>query len=298
MQPAIEVDRLTKRYGTRTVVDDVTFSVAPGSVLCLLGRNGAGKTTTIECIEGFRVADRGAVRILGHDPVAQRAAVIGRMGVMLQEGGAYPSATPREMLGLYARLFPRARPVDEVLSMTGLTDRADARFRTLSGGEKQRSNLALALIGHPEVLFLDEPTAGMDPAVRRSTATLLRRLRDDGAAILLTTHALHEAEQLADAVAIIDGGRILALDTPAGITGSSEAVEVRCVAAVDLDALSARFGVPVRQVGPDRYQLGVGPQRIPEVTAWFAQQQLPVTGVTQVRRSLEDAFLELTGGEA
>ena len=220
MQPAIHVEGLVKRYGERTVVDGISLEVAPGSVLCLLGRNGAGKTTTIECLEGFRRPDAGAVRVLGADPFRERSAVADRIGVMLQEGGAYQAASPREMLRLYAGLYPSALPVDEVLATVDLAERADSRFRTLSGGEKQRVSLALALIGRPHVLFLDEPTAGMDPSARRRTWHVLEGLRDTGAAILLTTHALDEAERLADTVGVIDRGRMLVLDTPAAIAGN------------------------------------------------------------------------------
>ena len=219
MQPAIHVEGLVKRYGDRTVVDGVSFQVQPGTVLCLLGRNGAGKTTTIECLEGFRRPDAGSVRVLGSDPWRDRAVVADRVGVMLQGGGAYQAATPREMLQLYAGLYPRALPVEDVLATVELTDRGDSRFRTLSGGEKQRVNLALALIGQPEVLFLDEPTAGMDPAARRRTWQVLEALRDGGSAILLTTHAMDEAERLASTIAVIERGRLLALDTPAAVAG-------------------------------------------------------------------------------
>ena len=220
MRPAIEVEGLTKRYGARTVVDGVSFTVAPGSILALLGRNGAGKTTTVECVEGFRRPTSGTLRILGHDPVAERARIVERVGVMLQEGGAYQAATPREMLRLYSQLFANRRPVDEMLALTDLEARGDDRFRTLSGGEKQRVNLALALIGRPDVLMLDEPTAGMDPVARRATHALVSSLRDDGVAIVLTTHFIDEAERLADTVAILDQGRIVALDTPERIIGA------------------------------------------------------------------------------
>ena len=221
MQPAVSVQGLVKRYGPRTVVDDVSFDVDAGSVLCLLGRNGAGKTTTIECLEGFRQSDAGSVRVLGHDPRRERAAVVERMGVMLQEGGAYQAATVAEMLRLYAALYPRPKPVDEILDTVELSERAGSRLRTLSGGEKQRVNLALALIGDPEVLFLDEPTSGMDPAARRRTWRTIEAFRDQGVAVLLTTHAMDEAQRLADRVAVIDHGRLLALDTPAALAGEA-----------------------------------------------------------------------------
>ena len=221
MQPAVSVQGLVRRYGARTVVDDLSFDVRAGSVLCLLGRNGAGKTTTIECLEGFRRPDAGTVRILGHDPHRDRAAVVEKMGVMLQEGGAYQAATVTEMLQLYAALHPRPMPIEEVLDSVDLTELAGSRFRTLSGGEKQRVNLALALIGNPEVLFLDEPTSGMDPAARRRTWRTVEGLRDQGVTVLLTTHAMDEAQRLADQVAIIDRGRLLALDTPAALAGTA-----------------------------------------------------------------------------
>lgn len=222
MQPAIEVHGLTKRYGGRAVVDDVTFSVDSGTLLCLLGRNGAGKTTVVECIEGFRRPGAGTVRIHGLDPIRDRPAVIGRMGVMLQEGGAYPAATPAQMLRQYAGLYPRPHPVDEMLTITDLQDRADSRIRTLSGGEKQRLNLALALVGRPDVLFLDEPTAGMDVSARRTTWRLIEQLRDEGAAVLLTTHGMDEAQRLADRIGVIDRGRLLALNTPAALVGDGD----------------------------------------------------------------------------
>lgn len=293
MQPAVRVDGLTKRYGSRTVVDGVSFTAAAGTVTCLLGRNGAGKTTTVECVEGLRTPDAGTVRILGHDPVTERSRVIARMGVMLQEGGAYPAATPREMLWLYARLFPRTRPVDEILSITSLADRADSRFRTLSGGEKQRVNLGLALIGRPEVLFLDEPTAGMDPAARRRTWELLDQLRSEGAAIVLTTHFMDEAERLADVVGILHEGRLVALGRPDAITGAT-GLEIHSPAALDVDGLEAAFAARVQRLGTGRFLLHAGPERLHDVTAWFAQRQIPLSGVTQHRPSLEDAFLDLT----
>lgn len=232
MSPAIAVEGLVKRYGARTVVSGVSFEVDAGQVVCLLGRNGAGKTTTVECIEGFRSPDAGAVRVLGADPVRDRSAVAHRMGVMLQEGGAYQAATPREMLRLYSGLFPRTRAIAEVLEVTDLTARADDRFRTLSGGEKQRVNLALAIIGCPEVLFLDEPTAGMDPAARRRTWQLVEHLRDDGTAVLLTTHALDEAERLANRIGVLDGGRLLAFGSPEAVRGE-QSLEAAFFALID-----------------------------------------------------------------
>lgn len=293
--PGIAVTSLVKRYGDRAVVNGITFEVPRGSVLALLGVNGAGKTTTVECIEGFRHPDGGQVRVLGFDPRRDRDAVVARMGVMLQEGGAYQAATPREMIALYARFYPKARAVDELLQMVGLTAVAKSRYRSLSGGERQRLNLALALVGHPDVAILDEPTAGMDPQARRATWDHIRGLRDAGAAVLLTTHFMEEAECLADQVAVIDQGALLALDTPAGLVAASPGnrVLVTTPANVDPTALSAAIHAPVVVEATGRFSVEAGPDAIPKVSAWFAAQGLPLTGVS-VGGGLEDVFLRLT----
>jgi ABC-2 type transport system ATP-binding protein len=274
----------------------VSFEVPPGSVLALLGVNGAGKTTTVECIEGYRRPDGGEVRVLGLDPRRDRDAVAARMGVMLQEGGAYQSATPWEMLKLYACFYPQPRPVGELLELTGLTSVASARYRSLSGGERQRLNLALALVGRPEVVILDEPTAGMDPQGRRQTWDHVRGLRDEGTAVLLTTHFMEEAERLADTVAVIDQGRLLALDTPAALVASSapNRLLVTTPAAVDPTALAAAVGAPVMVETAGRLVVEAGPEMISVVSTWFAEQGLPLTGVSAGGGGLEDVFLRLT----
>ena len=294
MQPALDIQGLTKRYGDRAVVDDVTLTVAPGSVVCLLGRNGAGKTTTVECAEGFRRPDAGFVRVFGRDPVRQRSEVVGRIGVMLQEGGAYQAATPREMLSLYAALYDHPRPVDEALDLVDLAERAGSRFRTLSGGEKQRLNLALALIGRPDLYFLDEPTAGMDPAARRRTWAVIEALRDEGAAVLLTTHFIDEAQHLADRVAVMARGRLLADDTPDAIRGEGAGLVVTSPAEVDVAALTLAMGAPVTRQSGDRYVVAAGSDRIADVSAWFAAHGLDLAGVTVARPTLEEAYLALT----
>ncbi|MGH8907501.1 MAG: ABC transporter ATP-binding protein [Egibacteraceae bacterium] len=298
--PGIEVSGLVKRYGGRAVVDGVSFDVPRGCVLALLGVNGAGKTTTVECIEGFRRPDGGQVRVLGLDPIRDRDAVVARMGVMLQEGGAYQAATPREMLALYARFYPNPRRTDELLELVGLEKVANARCRTLSGGERQRLNLALALVGRPRVVILDEPTAGMDPQARRATWEHVRDLRDAGAAVLLTTHFMEEAERLADRVAVIDQGRLLALDSPAALVAASapNRVLVTTPAAVDPAALSLAVDAPVIVEASGRLAVEAGPDAIPRVSAWFAEQGLPLTGVSAGGGDLEDAFLRLTARPA
>ena len=216
----MRVRALTKSYRGVTAVDELSLDVSAGTVFALLGPNGAGKTTTVECLEGFRVPDAGHVRVLGHDPRADRDALVARMGVMLQEGGAYQAATPAEMLRLHAAFHAAALPVDDLVERVGLTRVAGRRIRGLSGGERQRLNLALALVGRPDLLVLDEPTAGLDPHARRETWALLDAERRRGATILLTTHFMDEAERLADRVAIIDRGRLRACDSPAAIVRS------------------------------------------------------------------------------
>lgn len=293
---AVEVADLHKRYDVQPVLSGLSFSVATGSIYCLLGRNGAGKTSTVECIEGFRRPDRGTIRVLGLDPVTDRAALAPDIGVMLQEGGAYQAASPREMLQLYRRLYPRAWDVEELLDITDLAPLADRRLRTLSGGEKQRVYLALALVGRPQVLFLDEPTAGMDPATRRGAWTLVERLRGEGVAILLTTHLLDEVERLADRVGILARGQIVAEDSPMALTGAASEVVLETSDDLDAAALATAINAEVRRTGSGRYLVATPPDRISAITAWVAEHGHPLHGITPARRSLEDVFLDLTGG--
>jgi ABC-2 type transport system ATP-binding protein len=199
-----------KRYGARTVLDGVNLRVRGGELVALLGPNGAGKTTAVEVIEGYRVADGGTVRVLGVDPRTGGRALRARVGLMLQDGGLDPRSTPRDLLRLYAAFFERGRDPEALLDIVGLREVAGTRVRRLSGGERQRLSLALALVGEPEVLILDEPTAGMDPEAKRSTRGLIAELRARGRAILLTTHDLADVERLADRVVILDGGRVVA----------------------------------------------------------------------------------------
>jgi len=291
------VRRLVKTYGAQRVVDDVSFAVPSGQVCALLGPNGAGKTTTVECIEGFRHANQGEVRVLGLDPWRDRAALVPRLGVMLQEGGAYQAASPLELLRLYANFYAAPAAVDELLDRVGLAAVRRQRYRTLSGGQKQRLNLALALVGRPDVVVLDEPTAGMDPQARLATWDLIRGLRDRGTTVLLTTHFMDEAERLADLVAVLDHGRLLALDSPAALvaSGSPDRVLVTTTAAVDPRALATAVGAAVRPDGSGRYLVDAGPQAIAAISAWFAGEGLPLTGISAGEGGLEEVFLRLTG---
>ena len=198
---------LAVHFGEIRAVDGVSFDAARGEVTAVLGPNGAGKTTTIETLEGYRRPTSGSVRVLGLDPIVDHAAMVGRIGVMLQEGGVYPGIRPPEMLALFAAYFDHPADPDELLTRVGLADRRHSTWRRLSGGEQQRLSLALALVGRPEVVFLDEPTAGIDPAGRQVVREIIRQLRDDGVGVVVTTHDLDDAERLADRVVIIDHGR-------------------------------------------------------------------------------------------
>jgi ABC-2 type transport system ATP-binding protein len=299
---AIAVTGLTKRYGEQAVVDDLSFSVAPGEIFAVLGPNGAGKTTTIEILEGYRSADAGAVRVLGLDPRRDAAALTPRIGVMLQQDGVYPILHAREVLDLFARFYADPEPPAALLAQVGLEGAANTRCRALSGGQKRRLALALALVGKPRLLFLDEPTTGMDPQARRATWEMLRALKDQGTTILLTTHFMDEAERLADRIAILDGGKLIALDTPAGLTRgqSTTATEVRVVAdgEVDLVALgrlSAARAARLEEPGVYVLETGDAPALLVELTALLHATHVPLREVRVGRSSLEDVFLRLTG---
>src|SRR5215471_16327408 len=218
VDPAIVVAGLKKSYGSTRAVDGVSFDVGRGEVFGLLGPNGAGKTTTVETLEGYRTPDAGSVRVLGLDPVREGTALRPRIGVMLQEGGLYPGLRPLELLGLFAAYYDNPEDPDALLETVGLRDSVRTPVRRLSGGQAQRLSLACALVGRPEVVFLDEPTAGMDPHARATTWQLIRELRTRGVTVLLTTHAMDEAEQLCDRVAIIAAGRLAALGSPTELT--------------------------------------------------------------------------------
>ena len=239
---AIEVDGLVVRYGDRIAVDHLSFTAARGAVTALLGPNGAGKTSTVETIEGYRRPDAGSVRVLGLDPVDQHAVLVPRIGVMLQSGGVYSGIRPLEILRLYASYYDD--PVDpaELLELVGLADRARSTWRSLSGGEQQRLSLALALVGRPEVAFLDEPTAGVDPAGRQVIRRIVADLRDRGVTVLLTSHDLDEVERLADHVVIIDRGVVLAEGTPAELVRSGPGDDLRFGAPVGLDTAALSDG--------------------------------------------------------
>jgi len=299
---AIVVDKLTKSYGSQRVVDQLQFSVHRGEVFALLGPNGAGKTTTVETLEGYRTADEGTMRVLGMDPRRDAKELKAQIGVMLQQDGLYPGLAVREVLRLFAGYYEHAQDVDQLLERVGLTASAKTRCRRLSGGQKRRLALALALVGNPTLVFLDEPTAGMDPQARLVTWEIIRDLKRNGATILLTTHMMDEAERLADRVAIIDHGRLIALDTPAGLTGVQNATVVRFIAPAGLDCAqlgelpSARKAEEIRP-GSYLIETGAAPALLAELTAWLRDRDITLSELHVGHGSLEDLFLRLTGAE-
>ena len=287
--PAVEVSGLVKRYGGRNAVDGLCLEVRPGTVQALLGPNGAGKTTTVEICEGFRRADAGTVRVLGRDP--RDRALRPRVGVMPQAGGAYPGLRAGEMLRLVASYA--AHPLDpaDLLGQLGLAEVERTAYRRLSGGQQQRLSLAMAVVGRPELVFLDEPTAGLDPQARRATWELVEALRTDGATVVLTTHLMDEAERLADDVVVIDSGRVVAAGTVAELT-RSEGLRFRAAPGLDLTGLPG-----AHEEAPGRYVVDgtVDPRLMATVTAWCAERGVLAEDLRA--RSLEDVFLDLTGRE-
>jgi ABC-2 type transport system ATP-binding protein len=277
--PAILVRDLRKSYGDLEAVRGIDFEVASGEVFGLLGPNGAGKTTTVEILEGYRNRSSGIVSVLGHDPQQRVRDLRERVGIVLQSTGMYRHITPREALRHFAGFYPRSRDVEEVIAITGLEEKADAQVRTLSGGLQRRLDLALALIGDPELIFLDEPTTGFDPAARRNAWSVIRSLQDLGKTILLTTHYLDEAQALCDRVAIVKDGRILAEGAPG-----------------ELGAASLRYRVVWRD---ERGELQARELEDPtallhQLTSAALARGEPLRDVQVSRPSLEDVYLELT----
>jgi ABC-2 type transport system ATP-binding protein len=284
-------------------VDGLDLVVLPGTVTAVLGPNGAGKTTTVETCEGYHRPDAGTVRVLGLDPVADAARLRPRIGVMLQSGGVYSGARADEMLRHMARLHARPLDVDTLIERLGLGGCGRTTYRRLSGGQQQRLALALAVVGRPELVFLDEPTAGLDPQARRSTWDLVRELRADGVGVVLTTHFMDEAEELADDVVIIDAGRAVAQGSPDELCrgGAENTLRFSGRAGLDLDSLLKALpeGSTAAEPAPGTYRIGgtVDPQLLATVASWCAQNGVMADAISVERRTLEDVFLELTGKE-
>ncbi|TDQ45944.1 ABC transporter ATP-binding protein [Actinorugispora endophytica] len=300
---AVEVTGLVKRYGDTTAVADLSFTAPRGAVTALLGPNGAGKTSTIEVCEGFRRADAGRVRVLGLDPVRDARALKPRVGVMLQSGGVPTGARAGEWLRLMAAFHADPVPPGLLLERLGLTSAARTPFRRLSGGQQQRLSLAAAVIGRPELVFLDEPTAGLDPQARIAAWELVGDLRSAGVGVVLTTHYMEEAERLADHVVIIDHGRVVA-DGPTGeLTRGGRELRFRAVSDLDVSGLTAALppGCSVAGHPGGQYVVttadpeGVGPGLVATVTTWCAANDVLPEDLRVHRRTLEDVFLELTG---
>jgi ABC-2 type transport system ATP-binding protein len=295
----VRVEGLAKSYAGRRVVDDVSFAVARGETFALLGPNGAGKTTTLEILEGYRAPEAGSVRVLGLDPRRDGAALRPRIGVMLQEAGLYRAITPREALHLFARYYAAPADPDGLLHLVGLGDAAHTRYRRLSGGQKQRLALALALVGRPELLFLDEPSAGMDPQARAATWDLIRQLKATGVTVLLTTHYLEEAARLADRVAIVDHGRLIALDTPAALTrGDATRIQFRAAPGLDVRALAALpAALAAQETEPGVYvlQAHAAGDLLVELATWLRDAGTLPSELRVGEESLEEVFLRLTG---
>ncbi len=304
-ESAVVVAGLVKHYGATRAVDGLSFEVRTGEVFGLLGPNGAGKTTTVEILEGYRRADAGVVRVLGIDPWTDGARLRPRIGVMLQDGGLYPGLRPLELLRLFAAFYDHPEDPEALLDTVGLRDSVRTNVRRLSGGQAQRLSLACALIGRPDVVFLDEPTAGMDPHARATTWRLVRELAERGTTVLLTTHAMDEAEQLCDRVAIVTGGTLAALGTPSELTRHAVADEVWFAAAPGIDLAALAVAVHVAPGGAEEERPGEyvvhapgTPARIADLACFLRDRDVTLAALQAGRRSLEEVFLQITAGTA
>ena len=290
----MSVTGLAKRYGALSAVRDLSFAVRRGEVFALLGPNGAGKTTTVEILEGFRSRDGGSVRVLGVDPAGRSRTLRQRIGIVLQEAAVEPHLTVREVITRNAGFYPHPRPVDEVIGLVGLADKADTRIQRLSGGQQRRLDVALGIVGRPELIFLDEPTTGFDPSARRGAWDLVRSLRAGGTTVILTTHYMDEAEALADRVAVIAAGSVVAEGPPAALGGrdrSEATIRFRLPPGADPHALP----VPAVPAG-DAFALTTSDEvhLLHELTGWALQSGTELIGLSVQRPTLEDIYLRLT----
>ncbi len=292
---AITVAGLRKSYGSTEAIKGISFEVAEGEVFALLGPNGAGKTTTVEILEGYRRRDAGTVSVLGMDPESGGSRLRERIGIVLQECGFEELLTVEEMLARQAGYYPAPRPVEEVIDLVGLEDKARARVRTLSGGQRRRLDLALALIGSPDLVFLDEPTTGFDPAARRNAWDLVKRLGGLGKTVLLTTHYMDEAQYLADRVAVIAAGQLVAQGNPESIGGrDSGAALIRFMlpGGLPVSALPVRARLDGDHVVIESSDLT---RTLHLVTGWALERGVELRALTVSRPSLEDVYLEMVG---
>ncbi len=299
---AISLVGVSKSYGDRVVVADLSLEVEIGELVAVVGPNGAGKTTTIEMIEGYRRPDRGTIRVLQCDPAGDTGRVRPLVGLMLQEGGIYPTIKVGEVMRLFSSYFQDPEPGEALLERVGLLEKADRRFRQLSGGEQQRLSLALALVGRPRILFLDEPTAGMDPRARLLTWEIVKENQAQGVTVVLTTHSMEEAERLADRVAILKDGALIAFDSPERLRGGSgpDLLHVELTEPLtpdQLDVVAHLTGVDhVQDRGRGSYDLATSEPAMVAVglTSWLLERELSFNQIRIGRSSLEEVFLSLT----
>jgi len=297
----VEVNELRKSYGDRTVVDGVSFAVEEGEIFGILGPNGAGKTTTVECVEGLRMPDGGRVRVAGLDPVADHAAVTQVLGAQLQESQLQAKLTVREALELYAALYPNPADWRPLAERLGLVAQLNTRFGVLSGGQKQRLFIALALIGNPRVVVLDELTTGLDPRARRDTWEVVEDVRARGVTVLLVTHFMEEAQRLCDRIAVIDEGRITALDTPRGLisrTAGSTVITFTPSAPLDDEEITALPALASVERKDDRITLAGSDDTVTAVLSLLARHRITAHQLRITDATLDDAFLDLTGANS
>jgi ABC-2 type transport system ATP-binding protein len=294
--PVVSVRNLIKSYGTTDAVSGIDFAIEEGEVFALLGPNGAGKTTTVEILEGYRNRTGGEIEVLGHDPADNAREFKERIGIVLQESSVERELSVRESIDTYGRVYPKRLNTDDLIDIVGLGEKADARVKTLSGGQKRRLEVALGIVGDPDLIFLDEPTTGFDPSARRQAWEVIRNLTDLGKTILLTTHYMDEAQNLADRVAVIDRGLIVATGTPDTLGGRADArTEIRfSIAGADAAAL------PMAPATVDgslvEYQTDEPTALLHRLTGWAIDNGATLEGLTVTRPSLEDVYLELTDG--
>ncbi len=293
--PAVEVRDLRVSYGARVAVDGISFTARAGEVLAILGPNGAGKTTTVETLEGYHRPGSGHVRVLGLDPVAEHRSLVSHIGVMLQQPGVYPVMSADRTLRLFASYYEKPRDPAELIGLLGLGSVARTPFKRLSGGEQQRLALALAILGRPEVVFLDEPTSGVDPAGRLAVRAVIKALRDDGTCVVLTSHELDEVERLADRIVIIDNGHVVAAGAPGDLGSAADEVRFSAAAGLDLAALSGALGTAVSEGPAGEYLVTtmLTPALLAILTTWMAERDLTLDSLRAGRERLEDVFLRL-----
>ncbi len=296
--PVVDVENLVVHRGPTRAVAGIELRVEAGEVVVVLGPNGAGKTTTVETLEGYHRPSSGTVRVLGLDPISDHRRLRGRIGVMLQRGGIWPGMGPAEALRLFSHYYEHPAVPGDLLRLVDLESAAKTPWRRLSGGEQQRLALALALVGRPEVAFLDEPTAGVDPRGRRAVRDVIAELRSSGVAVVVTTHELDEAQRVADRMIIIDAGRVVAEGSPAELVriGAGNQVHFGADPGIDLVALGAAVDAGVSEERPGEYTVDAPatPTRVAAITAWLAERDLALADLRAGRETLEDVFLRLT----